>query len=871
MKRLTLAMVAYFENVPDQVRKRKTALWLLVLAATVLLAFGMGRVKFDTSIEGWFEEDDPTIVAFDWLHHEFGSDDHLYVVYQPKDGNVYSEQSLRTLQQLHQELQGRIAALQPGDTSALTRVVKITSLINAPVLEADDGALISRHLVGANVPSSPDELDGIRRTGDTQKSFPLLYFSKDYQYGGILIETDFGAVPAESAAGEMQAFTNLTLEDPASLGRPLQRPKFKPTDMAEYYALMTEVNAVLNKPEYAAHFEYFPVGSAAAAEYNLRMATELGALNAAALVIIMVLLALVFRSLSAVLWPVVIVVLSMIWTVGIAGWLGLPITFFVMVTAMLTMAIGVADTVHVMSAYTTARNEGHEHRAALRHGFRHVIVACLLTTITNIVAMVALNLTPIVPIKIFAFMCCLGVALPFLFSVYLLPLMLDLWAPKRTDPAQRRPLAVRISRLVPDVSRFVGRLLEGVLPVAEKRPVTIIMLFAALFAVCIYGSTQTKVDTDPVGSFPKDSKIKQSVRVVDQHMMGAQSMEIYLDLGEQNAFHDPAVLNAMDRLQQTIERKHSDVVVMATSLVETVKSSYQTLHEGREDKYVIPDTPRAVSQTLFLFNQSNPEDRRKLVSDNYDRARISVRLYNKGSYEYAQAWSSMRAEIGATVKQIQQTYPDATVSITGMLTLMMQGADYLTDSELRSFGAAILLVSAMLLLLFGSLRGGIIALVPNLIPSILAFGALGLLDRPLDVTTMMIAPIIIGIAVDDTVHFITHYRMEVVMDGDLRRALHATITKTGRSILFTALVLGLGFGIMGFASNAGVANLGIFGSLAILVGLLNDLFLLPALILVFKLDFGGRDASRATSQEPGLPAPGPAPEYAFAAKTRSSS
>src|SRR5262249_9812013 len=154
----------------------------------------------------------------------------------------------------------------------------------------------------------------------------------------------------------------------------------------------------------------------------------------------------------------------------------------------------------------------------------------------------------------------------------------------------------------------------------------------------------------------------QSVRVVDEHMMGAQSMEIYLDLGQENAFHDPFVLNAMDRLQDTIERQHGDVVVMATSLVETVKSSYQTLNEGREDKYVIPDTQQTVSQTLFLFNQSNPEDRRKLVSDNYDRARISVRLYNKGSYEYTKVWNSMRAEIGATVKEIQQKYPDAKVS-----------------------------------------------------------------------------------------------------------------------------------------------------------------------------------------------------------------
>jgi predicted RND superfamily exporter protein len=394
--------------------------------------------------------------------------------------------------------------------------------------------------------------------------------------------------------------------------------------------------------------------------------------------------------------------------------------------------------------------------------------------------------------------------------------------------------------------------LEGVLPAVEKRPVAIIAIFMTVFAVCIYGATRTKVDTDPVASFPAEWKIRESVKLVDQNMIGAQSMEIYLDLGRVNAFHDPFVLRTIEALQDAIETKHGDLVVRTDSLVDTVKKSYRLLNDDREDMYVVPDSESAVSQTLFLFNQSNPDDRKKLVSDNYDKSRIGVRLYNKGSYEYAQAWDSIRADIDKSVAQIKEKYPDAYISITGMLPLMMQGADYLTSSELKSFGLALVLVSAILLVLFGSLRAGAIALVPNLIPAILAYGALGLLDRPLDITTMMIAPIIIGIAVDDTVHFITRYRNEFVLHGDIRRALQATIQDTGKSIVFTTLVLGLGFGVMAFASDAGAANLGLFGSLAILVGLLNDLFLLPALILVFKLKFRSQDASQVPPVRPAL-------------------
>ena len=859
MKRLMNSMTRYFETVPGQVSRHRLAVWLVFAAITAFCVMGFGRVRFDTSIEGWFEKDNPVIVAFDWFHHEFGSEDHLFIAYRAKDGDVLSDASLKALQQLQQELLERRMRTQEQQNAPLRHVVKITSLINAPILRAEGGSLISEKLVGAKLPSTPAERDKIRRIALSQKSFPGLYFSKDFQWGGILVETDFGAIPVgatgTAADEKAAAVKEVNFDEPIVALTPGERPKFQPTDLKDYIGLMDEVKAVLEQPRYAAHLEYFPVGATAAAEYNLAMATELGGLNVAALLIITALLWLIFRSLSAVVWPIVIVVLSTTWMIGITAWLGLPITFFVMVAIMLTLAVGVADVVHMISAYTSARRHGDDHATALRHGFRNVAVACLLTTITNIVAVVALSITPIVPIQVFAFMCALGVGLPFLFSVYLLPLMLDVWAPKAavaTEPAlPGRAGSGALSRWIPDLSAVLERQLEKVLPAVEKAPRTIIAFFLAMFIVCIYGAFQTQVNTDPVGYFPKDSRMRESVKMVDQHMIGAQSMEIYLDLGTVNAFHDPFVLKTIEKLQSDIESRYKDFVVRTSSIADTTKASYKALNEDREDRYVIPDNRNAVSQTLFLFNQSTPDDRRKLVSDNYNRSHISVRLYNKGSYEYGQAWAGIQDDIARTVDVLKVKYPAATVSMTGMLPLMMQGADYLTSNELQSFTVSIVLVSLVLLVLFGSTKAGVIALVPNLIPAILAYGVLGLRGKPLDITTMMIAPIIIGIAVDDTVHFITHYRNEVVRDGDIRRALLATIRHSGQSVVFTSMILGLGFGILGFAGNGGVANLGIYGFLAILMGLLNDLFLLPAAILVFKLRFDSGEAlpeAAATAQ-----------------------
>jgi predicted RND superfamily exporter protein len=140
---------------------------------------------------------------------------------------------------------------------------------------------------------------------------------------------------------------------------------------------------------------------------------------------------------------------------------------------------------------------------------------------------------------------------------------------------------------------------------------------------------------------------------------------------------------------------------------------------------------------------------------------------------------------------------------------------------------------------------GGLSIIPNLIPATLIFGLLGILGVALDADTMIIAPVIIGIAVDDTIHFITHYRDEVLKDGDIVRSIRNTIHEVGQAIAFTSLVLGLGFLMLAFSSNTSFIKVGIFGSLAIFAALLSDLFLLPALILAFKPTFSAKTRKHA--------------------------
>jgi len=222
-----------------------------------------------------------------------------------------------------------------------------------------------------------------------------------------------------------------------------------------------------------------------------------------------------------------------------------------------------------------------------------------------------------------------------------------------------------------------------------------------------------------------------------------------------------------------------------------------------------------------------------------------VQLRNAGSSEYARIFADIDKVIEASFAGLRGSYPDLKVELTGTYALMMRMADVLARSQLQSLTLAVIIISLILTLTLGSIQGGLLAIIPNALPAILAFGLMGLLGIPLDTDTLMIAPLVIGIAVDDTIHFVTHYRMALARGRSATESLIQTVREVGQAVTFTSLVLGTAFAMLAFSDYLGIAKVGIFGSLAIFVALLGDLLFLPALIYIFQPKFGVRTAGRA--------------------------
>jgi len=300
---------------------------------------------------------------------------------------------------------------------------------------------------------------------------------------------------------------------------------------------------------------------------------------------------------------------------------------------------------------------------------------------------------------------------------------------------------------------------------------------------------------------------------------------------------DPLVLQAMADLQQYLEREHQRFVVSTHSLADAVKESFKALNEDRPEMHVIPKTKPMLAQTLLLFEGAAPDDRAKLVTDDYENARISVRIRNRGSFEYIPFMDDTKHKIEVIFAPLKKAYPDLRVEITGVFALTMKLADFVSWSQIKSFSLALGVISVLFIFVFRSVKGGLISILPNLFPIIVAFGMMGFMGYSLDLDTLLVAPIAIGIAVDDTVHFLTRYRMEQAGGAEPKEAVRHTYREVGQAMVFTSLILSAGFLMFTFCQHNGLSHFGLLSATAIISAAISDLFFLPRLCILTNLRF----------------------------------
>ncbi|MCP4161790.1 MAG: MMPL family transporter [Deltaproteobacteria bacterium] len=819
---------SFFEGLPEKLRRNKIAVISAFVLITVFLGYGMDRVVIDNRMDSFYKDGDPVKVEYEKFKKIFGGDEYVYIVYKAKDGDIFSDRSINALKNLHEDFANYRLKLKADEKSYLDHISEIKSLINVKIMESSNEKLYSRSFIGDRIPKNNSEREALRKKAINHPDYPHLFLSKNSVYGGILLRTDFNAKQVTDKNGELKdgAFDdNDSMEEIGEFTEAVDIANIElvKSDITEYALLVKDINTILDK--YRDVLSFYPVGTPVIMDFFQKLLIQdLGKIMGLVLILIVAMLFILFRSLSAVLWPIVLIVTTIVWVVGIAGWSGVVMSMMLQIIIFLVLSVGVADSVHIMSGYLFFREKNYEHKEALRAVMKKSGLACFLTSFTTAVGLVSLLFVPIQPISVFGIFSAIGVIIAFIFTVFLMPLMLDLW-----NPVPKKGMEGK--------NHFAQKLIRKAENTGVNNPLKVVVIFAVFGIIFFIGLMNLKVDSDNISIMKEDLPIRKAYDLVDQYMGGTGNMEILVDLKKENAFKDPKVLLKIDKLQKYIKDLPKTKVVTTMSMVNVTKESYKALNNNDQTFYKIPEDKGVLSNVLFLFDNANPTDRRRLITDDYSQGRVGINSKNITSIEAKDFKSKVQNYIDLDFKDLEKNYPDMEIKLTGNAAMIAILLDYISWSQIKSFGLTLIVISIILLVVLGNYKAGAIAIIPNVFPILTTFGIMGFCGIPLDVDTLLIAPVIIGLAVDDTIHFLTHFKLEVQKSKDIKKAAISSIREAGQAIFFTSIILSAGFSMFVLSFHNGLSHFGIFSAIAIMTAFIADIYLLPALCKLCNLDF----------------------------------
>jgi predicted RND superfamily exporter protein len=782
----------FFERFGGWSYDHRWIVFAVCLALVAASAFLASQVHFDNSFESYFDRNDPAYSTYLKFRDDFGSDEVSYILYEAPDHayGVWNLEVMRAIRQLTRTLEDEVPFAK-----------EVTSLTNVEFLEPMTGGLKIYELLG-ELPESQEALLEVKRKAMAKPMYVGGLVSADGNHAAIMIEMEKSSID------------------------PLDQIRLDPQggdvlDNLYPQASYNKIEEILARPQYAGirfhHTGDVPLNSV----LNKIAAAEGPILGSVCFAVIAAQLLFFFRRPAEIVGPLAVVAVSVLVTVGFVALLGWSLDLMFSMLPTLLIAVGVADSVHVISEFRAYRARLGDRRQALGRTLYLVGTPCLLTSLTTAAGFASMSVAPIKTISHFAIYSAAGVLVAFVLTLSLLAALLSFGG--NTSDQQ----AVERETLHAREGRFLGRWLVAVARFDIRNRRSILTLTAAMFAVSMLGMARLTVDSNFLSDFSEDVRARRDTIFADRVMGGTNSFVYLFDTGIADGIKEPAVLREIERLQGEADMQ-TNIVKKTLSIVDLLKDINQSFHDGDPEYYRLPETRELAAQYLLLYEMSGGEELEEYVSSDYSRATLELRC------RWTQ--SSVIAQMAQNLASYLETKPlrASTVSETGVGALWIELVEYITQSQIRGFLLAFVAIAAMMCLLFQSARLGLLSMVPNLSPVILTLGGMGWVGVPLDYMRLLIAPVAIGIAVDNTIHLVTRYRHEFLARGDYEQALHASMKGVGRALFITSGVLVMGFLVFLFSEMDSQVTFGVLLTTTIIVALVANFFLMPALVLTFK-------------------------------------
>ncbi len=493
--------------------------------------------------------------------------------------------------------------------------------------------------------------------------------------------------------------------------------------------------------------------------------------------VIILILMFLLRSARATLFTMLVVLFSVIWAFGLMAILKIPIYAVSTMIPVMLIAIGVADGIHLYShlhLYVKKRPYCSGTEATVDM-IRNMWKPVAMTSVTTAVGFISLLTSDVYPIKYFGLFTAFGVLMAMVFSLLLIPAGLVVFGLPRWKQARSDDKMVE--------NRFLTAIATGVV----RHKYLTFAVTIVIVVVSLYGMSKVWINSSFLEKFEKTSDIVQTDAFINRHFGGTSTLNVIIDASEEGAFKQPAVLNAIDKMQADLESS-LDVVGNSFALTDYLRRLNKVMHADSEAYNRIPENSDLVAQYLLLYEMSgDPENLWKVVDYNYRKANVTFQLKSDNSIALNSAISQIETHLPALKEQ------GLTLHYAGSGYKGLVFTDLILEGQVKSLVLSIIIIIILLSLMFKRLSAGLIGAVPIIITAVIGFGVMGLLDIPLSTTTALLSSIAIGIGIDYAVHFLERYKIYALRTGDKLKTAGLTMQHSGRAIALNAIVVIAGF------------------------------------------------------------------------------
>ncbi|EHH2505443.1 MMPL family transporter [Vibrio parahaemolyticus] len=743
---------------------------LLVLLATIFLiivaTIGGKNLYFRGDYDIFFDGTNKQLLAFDEIQTTFAKTDNLAIVIAPEDSDIFTPQTLSLIQKI------TVDAWQVPYSS------RVDSIANYQHTEAFDDDLLVEDLLYSEYELTPERISKVKSIALSE---PVLKSALVSEKGDVTV-------------------VNITV----------QLPEMDKT--AEVEEVVSSINAMIDRYQRAYPDVTFHKAGIIAMNHAFMTAAQddSSTLVPTMLVVILVFLTIMLRSILSVIATLIVIIGSVMATMGISGWAGMFLSTATVNVPTLIMTLAVADCVHVIATMRQSMKNGFTKVQSIERSIALNFVPILITSVTTAIGFLMMNMSDSPVLRDFGNLSALGVMVACFLSVTLLPALLKLL-----------PIHVKME-MSQDQKHFMDRL--GDFVVSQRR--ALLPLSVAVIVVCASLIPLNKVNDESVEYFGQRNEFRQAADFMEERISGMTNISIAIKTNESQGIAAPDFLNTIGEFSSWL-RDQPETDHVAT-LADVYKRLNKNMHGDDEAYYSLPQERELAAQYLLLYEMSLPYGLDLNNQINVDKSSIKMVLTvaNLGSVELVDLENRIYQWFTEHAPQYQ------VVASSPSLMFAHIGETNMA-SMLSTLPITLVLISALLIFALRSVRLGLISLMPNIAPAVIGFGLWALISGEINLGLSVVVTLTLGIVVDDAVHFLSKYQRARREGQTAEQAVRYAFHTVGRALWITTVVLVAGFSVLAMSSFRLNADMGQLSAIVIFIALVVDFLFLPTLLMLF--------------------------------------